>query len=210
MKLRSSSRTEADSTTTCPNTPSGMNANETPAVTPPTEAASSTSPGTTSSVFPSTGTGLTSTVFPLPVAPNANAPPNVFTSTVATSTVLPVPGAPSANAPPNVPTEAATAEPASAEVSTAERATIEAPTAESTTVEAPRTLDQMYADINEAAETPGAAFAKGTTANSPSYTVKRKKVIDDFLAGLWKQAPKYNIYLKKTQDNVPSFIQQGK
>ena len=68
------------------------------------------------------------------------------------------------------------------------------------------TLDSMVADIRDCKDTAAVSYAKTTTNNSPSYTEKRKKIIDQFIAGLAMQAPKYDKYLKKTRDNVPSFF----
>ena len=137
------------------------------------------------------------------IAPPSNNGPTTETNLTPT---------PASNAPSTSATSAPSSAPSSIAPSTKENATENATTAPP--VEVPpvradggsRTLDQMFADIHEADETPGASFAKGTTSNSTSYTVKRKKVIDEFLAGLWQQAPKYDIYLQKTKKNVPVFF----
>lgn len=70
----------------------------------------------------------------------------------------------------------------------------------------PITVASMLAHINNSEVTPAAAFARGTTNNSVGYTNRRRKIIDEFLAGLWKQGSKYKTYLEKTTRNVPEFF----
>ena len=89
----------------------------------------------------------------------------------------------------------------------AEAPSIEIPPAETPLPENPPvTLDGMVADLRECRDTDAISYAKSTTNNSPSYTEKRKKIIDQFIVGLAKQAPKYDKYLKKTRNDVPSFF----
>ncbi len=70
----------------------------------------------------------------------------------------------------------------------------------------PVNLDQMVADIHQAQDTDGVAFARSTTNNTRSYTAQRRKIINDFLLGLFKQSPKYDTYLKRTSENVPEYF----
>ena len=65
------------------------------------------------------------------------------------------------------------------------------------------------ASINTAPETVAMAMAKKSTNNSVGYTTRRRKIIDDFINGLWAETPKYNKFLKaemyekeKTLENV--------
>ena len=159
-----------------------------------------------STVFP-VNTGVPPSVFPPPVAPATSTNP-----TVATPSVFPSSETFTATTPTVCATAHVTDAPNATNVSTGviANATVTettAPDAEpassapaaATMESSPRTLDQMFADINEAKDTVGKTFARKTTANSASYTVKRKNIINDFLDGLWAHTPKYDEYLKKTK-----------
>ena len=184
-------------------------------------------PTTTSTSSPSSVSTANDSLPPSVLLDNDSLPPTVLTGRAAPDSIAPSRTAPSNNASTtetnvsstavlNAPLKSATIAPSSSAPSSIapseENATSENITASPAEVPpavpdgGTRTLDQMFADIHEADETPGTSFAKGTTSNSTSYTVKRKKVIDDFLAGLWQQAPKYDIYLQKTKKNVPVFF----
>ena len=78
-------------------------------------------------------------------------------------------------------------------------------------VEDPADLDlaAAVASARSCVKTAGAEMAKDATVCSASYAKDRKRVVNNFIEALRKEAPKYNRFLKKTSC-VPTFFHSDK